>query len=155
MQAAEQNTLFTCPLVLTKKSVNPHTHNINTLIKPPSHFPNGSSDPIQHTCLLPLYHHSHDKWIPYEPAGLKEAVITPALIKPGLDDKVLSKFRPIPNLPFLSKILEKMFATQLQTHLDKNDLREPFQSGFRPLHSTETLLLATDSGVLGEPAAVH
>lgn len=52
----------------------------------------------------------------------------------------VSSFRPFSNLPFLSKILEKTIATQLHSHLSHINLYEQFQSGFCPLHSTETAL---------------
>ena len=34
-----------------------------------------------------------------------------------------------------------MVASQFQSHLDSNQLYEAFQSGFRPAHSTETVLV--------------
>uniref|UniRef100_A0A8D0AUP8 Reverse transcriptase domain-containing protein n=1 Tax=Sander lucioperca TaxID=283035 RepID=A0A8D0AUP8_SANLU len=75
------------------------------------------------------------------PSAFKTAAVTPILKKPGLDPSSLNNYRPISKLPFLSKTLERIIASQLQTHLHANNQFEPFQSGFRPLHSTETALL--------------
>ena len=48
------------------------------------------------------------------PASLKEAWVTPILKKPSLDPENLKNFRPISNLPFLAKTLEKVVSSQLQ-----------------------------------------
>ena len=49
-------------------------------------------------------------------------------------------YRPISILPFLSKILERIVHDQLSSFLTKNHILSPFQSGFRPGHSTVTAL---------------
>ncbi len=67
---------------------------------------------------------------------LRRKSITPVLKKHGLDSSSLSSYRPISNLSFLSKILEKVVAFQLQAYLTAHSLYQPFQSGFHPLHST-------------------
>jgi len=59
------------------------------------------------------------------PAELKMAEVTPILKKTALDHLNMG-YRPISNLTFLSKVLERVVASHLQTHLDANGLFEPF-----------------------------
>ena len=62
--------------------------------------------------------------------------------KPGLDTNDLIHFRPVSNLPFISKVLEKIVLRQLQKHLSDNSLLEMHQSAYRKDHSTETAVLS-------------
>ena len=78
----------------------------------------------------------------------KQAVVTAMLKKPGLDPNDLKNFRPVSNLPVISKIVEKVVLTQLQKHLSENDLLEIRQSAYRKNHSTETALLSVVDGLL-------
>lgn len=74
------------------------------------------------------------------PAALKEAVITPILKKPSLDHQCLSSYRPVSNLNFIGKLIEKVVSSRLNVHLSENNLLEPYQSAYRQHHSTETAL---------------
>lgn len=88
------------------------------------------------------------------PRMFKHAVVQPLIKKPALDPTIPANFRPISKLPFLSKSLEKIVYSQLMAFLEKHNILETFQSGFKNLHSTESALLkvfndiflATDSG---------
>ena len=72
------------------------------------------------------------------PSSFKAAVIKLLLKKPGLDPELVSNYQPILNLPFLSKVQERIVVKQIVIdYLMRNNLFEPFQSGFRTFHSTE------------------
>ena len=64
------------------------------------------------------------------PAKLKYAHIyfRPRLKKPSLDPELLSNYRPVSNLPFISKRLEKVVNTRIEQHLLENNLQDPLQS---------------------------
>ena len=65
--------------------------------------------------------------------------------KPSLSTDDLNNFHPISNLNFISKILEKVVASRIQSHLSSNSLSSFFQSAYRIFHSTETTLLKIQS----------
>jgi len=68
------------------------------------------------------------------PNSLKPAVVKPLLKRSNLDKTILSNYRPISNLPFIGKIIEKVV-------LSLNGYFDNFQSGFRLHHVTETGLI--------------
>ena len=53
----------------------------------------------------------------------------------------LKNYRPVANIPFLSKLLEKHVSNCINEHMKKHNLGEDLQSAYRSAHSTETALL--------------
>eukprot|EP00794_Sanderia_malayensis_P004014 gene4014-4560_t len=78
-------------------------------------------------------------------SGLKSAIITPLLkgLNHSIDSDLCKNYRPISNLPFLSKLVERCVAARLEKHIFDNKLDSPCQFGYKENHSTELLLLNT------------
>ena len=84
----------------------------------------------------------------FMPDALKIASLSLRLKKPTADFKQFSNFRPISNLKFISKLIEKSVAVQLTKHVMTNHLDETFQSAYKEFHSTETALLRVHNDIL-------
>jgi hypothetical protein len=82
------------------------------------------------------------------PSSLKKGLVRPKLKKNGLDREEMKNYRPVSNIPFISKIMEKAVAHQITDHMILNDLNDAYQSAYRENHSTETALLKIQTDIL-------
>ena len=80
------------------------------------------------------------------PEPLKEALITP--IPKKSKSAEFKDFRPISNLPFISKLIERVVVDKLSTYCSTNSLNEKYQSAYRKSHSCETALLQVSNAIL-------
>lgn len=76
----------------------------------------------------------------FYPHELKQSKITP-VFKKG-NQVIISNYRPISILPFLSKVVEKLIKQRLSNYLQKFRLLTPIQFGFRRGLSTNLALTA-------------
>ena len=81
------------------------------------------------------------------PLSFKEAHVTPLLNKSHLPVDNLKNYRPVSNLSFISKIIEKVVSNRLQAHINSNKLNNSMQSAYRKFHSTETALLRVHNDI--------
>eukprot|EP00057_Strongylocentrotus_purpuratus_P003266 XP_003726286.1 PREDICTED: uncharacterized protein LOC100893945 [Strongylocentrotus purpuratus] len=82
------------------------------------------------------------------PTDLKEALVLPVIKKASMDRNDLRSYRPVSNIPFRSKIIERIMLRQLTEHIQDNGLAEPMQSAYKEHHSTETALLKIQTDLL-------
>ena len=75
------------------------------------------------------------------PISCKSSIIIPLIKKPGLDREMLKNYRPVSNLSFLSKVIEKVISIRILGHILDNNIVDSFQSAYRAGHSCETALL--------------
>ena len=82
------------------------------------------------------------------PISQRHAIVTPLLKMAGTDSADMANFRPVSNLSFMSKVVERAVANQLTEYLSANNLLPCFLSVYRKKHSTETAMLRVVSDTL-------
>ena len=75
------------------------------------------------------------------PDSLKYAIVHPLIKDCKLDPDILKNYRPITNLKFIGKTVERAAVSQIQQYVCDNDLQSSIQSAYRPFHSCETAVL--------------
>ena len=88
------------------------------------------------------------------PVARKEALVLLLLKKPGLDI-LFKNFRPVSNLPFVSKLTESAVYNQTHSHICMNNLYLTNQSSYRKNYSTETALLRVKNDILLSMSKQH
>ena len=83
------------------------------------------------------------------PNTLRTAVVKPLLKSDTINKDQLKNYRPVSNIAFIGKVLEKVAVHRLTEHLTMNGLHEEYQSAYKTLHSTETALLGVKHDIAG------
>ena len=87
------------------------------------------------------------------PDCLKHAIVVSLLKKKSLDKNVYSNYTPVSNITFISKVIERVVAQKLNSHMYLNNMHEAMQSVYKKHHSTETALLYIQNVLLDLSAA--
>ena len=88
------------------------------------------------------------------PSSQKKAIVGPRLKKQSLDPADLKSYRPISNISFISKLIERIAVNRFNVYANSFQLLLVHQSAYRQSHSTETavtvvhndMVCATDAG---------
>ena len=81
------------------------------------------------------------------PNCFKMAYVTPLQKKPSLDRNIHKNYRLVSNLSFISKLIEKVVAKQLNEFISLEGLLNVNQSAYKSSHSTETALLKIQNDI--------
>ena len=81
---------------------------------------------------------------------LKSSVVGPLLKEADelVDTDEYKNYRPVSNLIFLGKLIERCVANRLQNHMVENKLESKNEYGYKTGHSTELLLVNVVDDVL-------
>ena len=75
-------------------------------------------------------------------------MVSPLIKKASLECNELKTYLPVSNLSFLSKVLETVVASRLNTYLSEQSLRDPSQSAYQQHHIVETTLLKIHNDIM-------
>jgi len=78
----------------------------------------------------------------------KLAIVTPVPKSRKAHRNEPNTFRPVSNLSFISKLIEKIVETQLSEYLESHKILSKFQSAYRKFYSTETAILKIHNDIL-------
>ena len=76
-----------------------------------------------------------------------EALLHPLLKKVGID-LIFKNYRPVSNLSFMSKLIERAVCNQITQYVGTTRMAEKFQSMYKASHSTETALIKVKDDIL-------
>ena len=90
--------------------------------------------------LLSITNHSLDAGV--VPSHFKKWRVIPVAKSRVTSYNDVSNYRPISQLQFISKVLERVVTNRIRPHLEEYHLFDKYQSAYRAAHSTETALLS-------------
>ena len=81
---------------------------------------------------------------------LKSGVLLPLLkeMKEITDTDVYKNYRPVTNLEYVGKLIERVVKTRFDSHMDQNNLQCSNQYGYKSEHSTEMLMTKVTNDLL-------
>ena len=82
--------------------------------------------------------------------SLKNAVVLPLIKEMDgvMDSDVLKNYKPVSNLLFLEKLIERIVSSRLNKPMVNNNLNLNYLFGYKKGHSTETLLVRVVNDLL-------
>ena len=82
------------------------------------------------------------------PSNLKHAILNPLIKKQSLNPNELKNYRPVANIKFMSKLIEKHVVNTISAHMLKYNLGEEHQSAYCAARSTETALVKVKDEIM-------
>ena len=86
--------------------------------------------------------------VQYVVKPLTQYLVIPLVKDESQDPNLLKNYRPVSNLTFLGKLIERVVLRRLNEHLSRNNLHCQEQFAYKKHHSTETLLIKIVNDVL-------
>ena len=84
----------------------------------------------------------------FPPSVFKKAHVIPVLKRNSLCKEDVKNYRPVSNLSYVSRVIEKVVSSRILSHLADSNKSTPFQSVYRKERSTEATVLPIHNDAL-------